>query len=153
MTPWVCVRQLFSSNFGRATGYPCKNGKEMCDFDFRDYATSNVQSSPTFGIFTASHPTLCIMRELYVYKSYIGFEVLIAGIMKSSVFWDITSCSLLEVNQHLGRPCRQKSRALATCFMVVTFLTYSSILKMEATCSSEKSVDFHWTTRRYIPED
>jgi hypothetical protein len=24
---------------------------------------------------------------------------------------------------------------------------------MEATCSSETSVDFQWTTRRYIPDD
>jgi hypothetical protein len=24
---------------------------------------------------------------------------------------------------------------------------------MEAICSSETSVDFYWTTRRYIPED
>jgi hypothetical protein len=26
-------------------------------------------------------------------------------------------------------------------------------LRMEAICSSESSVDFHWTIRRYIPED
>jgi hypothetical protein len=29
---------------------------------------------------------------------------------------------------------------------------YSSTLKMETTCSSETSVDFQQTTRRYIPE-
>jgi hypothetical protein len=32
-------------------------------------------------------------------------------------------------------------------------LAYSSILKMEAICSSETSVDFQQTTRRYISED
>jgi hypothetical protein len=32
-------------------------------------------------------------------------------------------------------------------------LAYSSAMKMEATCSSETSVDFRRTTRRYIPED
>jgi hypothetical protein len=30
---------------------------------------------------------------------------------------------------------------------------YSSIVKMEAVCSSETPVDFQRTTRRYIPED
>jgi hypothetical protein len=38
-------------------------------------------------------------------------------------------------------------------FTQVSCLAYSSTLKMEATCSSETSLDFHWTTRRYIPED
>jgi hypothetical protein len=33
------------------------------------------------------------------------------------------------------------------------FLTYSSTLKMEATCSSKASIDFQRATRRYIPED
>jgi hypothetical protein len=32
-------------------------------------------------------------------------------------------------------------------------LAYSSTLKMEATCSSETSADFHQTTWRYIPEE
>jgi hypothetical protein len=35
----------------------------------------------------------------------------------------------------------------------VSCLVYSSTLKMEATCSSEISVDFQRITRRYIPED
>jgi hypothetical protein len=34
----------------------------------------------------------------------------------------------------------------------VASLACSSTLKMEAICSSETSVDFQWTTRRYIPE-
>jgi hypothetical protein len=33
------------------------------------------------------------------------------------------------------------------------FSAYSSTLKREAICSSETSVDFQRTTRRYIPED
>jgi hypothetical protein len=32
-------------------------------------------------------------------------------------------------------------------------LAYSSILKKDATWSSETSVDFQWTTYRYVPED
>jgi hypothetical protein len=41
--------------------------------------------------------------------------------------------------------------AAATCFTLVSFLGYSSTLKMEAICSSETSVNFQQTTRRYIP--
>jgi hypothetical protein len=41
----------------------------------------------------------------------------------------------------------------ATRFMLVSCLAYSSTVKIEATCSSETSVEFHRTTRRYIPED
>jgi hypothetical protein len=36
---------------------------------------------------------------------------------------------------------------------LVSCLAYSSTLKMEAKCSSEVSVDFRRTTRRYTPED
>jgi hypothetical protein len=35
--------------------------------------------------------------------------------------------------------------------MPVSFLSYSSTLKLEATCFSEKPVDFQWTTRRCHP--
>jgi hypothetical protein len=42
---------------------------------------------------------------------------------------------------------------LATFLMQVSFLAYSSTLKMEAICSSEASVDFQQATRRYIPQE
>jgi hypothetical protein len=42
---------------------------------------------------------------------------------------------------------------LVTCFTLVSCLAYFSILKMEATCSSETSFYFQRTTRRCIPED
>jgi hypothetical protein len=78
--------------------------------------------------------------------------------MKISIFVDITLCSPLKVNWRFGGPCRLhsqlRSRALlATCFMLASCLAYSSILKMEVICSSETSVAFQWTARRYIPED
>jgi hypothetical protein len=44
------------------------------------------------------------------------------------IFWGMTKLALL-----------------ATCFMLVSCLAYSLTLKMEATCSSETSVDFKWT--------
>jgi hypothetical protein len=37
--------------------------------------------------------------------------------------------------------------------MLVSYLAYSSTLKLQATYSSETSVYFHWTTGSYIPED
>jgi hypothetical protein len=40
----------------------------------------------------------------------------------------------------------------ATCFTLVSFLAYSSAMKMEATCSSETSVGFQRATRRYVTE-
>jgi hypothetical protein len=59
-----------------------------------------------------------------------------------------------------------KSRALAcdysfskrialsvTCVMLLSCLVCSSTVKLEATSSSEKSMDFRRATWRYIPED
>jgi hypothetical protein len=42
---------------------------------------------------------------------------------------------------------------LPSAFMLISRLTYSSTLKMKATCSSETSVDFQRTTRCYISQD
>jgi hypothetical protein len=60
---------------------------------------------------------------------YVGFEVLTAVVMKSAILWDTTPCSPLKFNRRFG----------------VT-------RQIEAICSSETSVDFQRTTRRYIPE-
>jgi hypothetical protein len=38
-------------------------------------------------------------------------------------------------------------------FKLMSCSVYSPTLKMEVICSSEMSVDFHWTTRPCIPED
>jgi hypothetical protein len=37
--------------------------------------------------------------------------------------------------------------------VLLSCLAYSSSLKMEATCYPETSVDFQWTTQRYVTED
>jgi hypothetical protein len=42
---------------------------------------------------------------------------------------------------------------LATCFMLVSSLAYSSTTKMEATYSSEAYIKFQGTTRHYIQDD
>jgi hypothetical protein len=79
--------------------------------------------------------------------------------MKSSVFCGITPCSPLKVSRRFGKTCRlyiqgrkisharnqRESRWQAELV--------SCLANIEATCSSESSVDSHRTTRRYIPED
>jgi hypothetical protein len=71
----------------------------------------------------------------------VRFKVITAVVMKSSIFWDITPCSLFKVNQRSGG-----TRCLH-------LQGYPSTLKMEATNLSEMSVDFQRNTRRYIPEN
>jgi hypothetical protein len=51
---------------------------------------------------------------------------------KCSVFWDITQCSPLQIN---------RLALFTACFMLVSSLAYSSVLKM-VICSSETSVDY-----------
>jgi hypothetical protein len=46
-----------------------------------------------------------------------------------------------------------RSRKSATCFRLVSSLSYSSTLKMEATRSPETSVEFYRAARRCILED
>jgi hypothetical protein len=65
-------------------------------------------------------------------RKFVGLQVLTAVVVKNSVFWNI--------------------KLLATCFTIVSCLAYSCALKMEASCSFEKSVNFEWTSRHYNPE-
>jgi hypothetical protein len=90
-----------------------------------------------------------LLRNYVTWKgnSHVGFQVPTEVVMKSTIFWDITPCSQLKVNRRFGGPL------LATCFHAGFLLGLFSTLKMEAICSSETSVDFQRTTRRYIPED
>jgi hypothetical protein len=91
-------------------------------------------------------------------------EVLTAVVMKSSIFWDITLCSPLKVNQRLGGTCHlhvqdrrisqeRNQHEAELCYLLVSCFTYSSILKTELTRFSEMLVDFQQTTQRYNPED
>jgi hypothetical protein len=77
----------------------------------------------------------------------VGFEVPRAVVMKSSVFWDITSGSPGISQARNQRESRRHAYLLVSC------LAYSSTLKMDAKYSSETSAGFQRTIRRYIPED
>jgi hypothetical protein len=102
----------------------------------------------------------------------VELEVPTMAVVKSSIFWYKMPRSLWKVNWPFRGICRlrvhdkrvshtRNDRAagrsyqplLATCLTVVSFLAYSSTLKMEATCSFEISVAFQWITWCYIPED
>jgi hypothetical protein len=65
----------------------------------------------------------------------VRFRVLTAASMKMTVFWDVATCSLVEVYRRFrGAYC-------------------DIALMMEAESTSETSVNFYQTTRRNNPED
>jgi hypothetical protein len=67
--------------------------------------------------------------------------------MKSTIFWDITLCIPLKVNQ-LSR----EHISLLPAFMLVSCSAYLN-LKMEVTCPSEMLLGFKQTTWCYILGD
>jgi hypothetical protein len=90
----------------------------------------------------------------------VWFESLHSCSSKSSVFWDITSCSPLKLNKrfrgiyvyvpHLqGWRVGWASNQLAVSFT----LACASTMKMVVTCSSKTSVDFQQTTWHHISEN
>jgi hypothetical protein len=89
---------------------------------------------------------------LKIRDKYIGIEVLTAVVMKSSIFWDITPCSTSKAGRRFGGICLHHQGLLPTSSLV-SCLAYYLTLKMEATCSSETSVDFQRTTLHYIPKN
>jgi hypothetical protein len=65
-------------------------------------------------------------------------EALTSVVMKSAIFWDITSSSPLKLNRRFGG-------TYSLFFTLVSSTAYSSTLNME--------VDFQRTMWRYVPED
>jgi hypothetical protein len=88
----------------------------------------------------------------------VGFEVFTAVVMKRIIFWDITPCSLLSVNQCFGGTYRLHLQGRRNKFSKkqankqVLAELISSTMKMKAICSSETTVDTQLTTGRYILE-
>jgi hypothetical protein len=84
--------------------------------------------------------------KLLVNANDVGFEVLTALVMKTSIFWDITSCGPLKVHRRFAVTCRlhiqcqiDQSRNQSEAGSQHGCLAYSLTLKMEATYSSETS--------------
>jgi hypothetical protein len=55
--------------------------------------------------------------------------------------------------RRISQARKQHDALLATFFTLIFCLAYSSALKMEATHSSEISIDFQQCTQHYVPED
>jgi hypothetical protein len=74
---------------------------------------------------------------------YPGFEVFIEVTMKSAVFWSVMPSSS-GIVRRFGRTYRLhlqglRTRSVCRILLLVSCLTYSLILKMDATCSFETS--------------
>jgi hypothetical protein len=102
---------------------------------------------------------LCSLYTIYTQnKKNVGFEVLSMVAMKSSIFWDITLCSLCKVNWcskgtcHLQAWVWQQAEPISLIDASRWFscLTHSSTLQMEVTCLQNVSWLTIW---HYIPED
>jgi hypothetical protein len=92
----------------------------------------------------------CLCRIPLQFEGHdVWLQVLTVLVMNGFIFLDITPSSPLKVNRRFGGTYCLHPQG----FTLVSYSAYSSTLKMEATCSSETSVDFQLTTRRYIPED
>jgi hypothetical protein len=63
----------------------------------------------------------------------------VVGTSKSTIFWDITPCSLLSVNRRFGGTYRLHLQGRR--------------IGRARNQRASRSVDTQWTTRRYIPED
>jgi hypothetical protein len=99
-------------------------------------------------------------RLQITYNHNVGFEVLTAVVMKSTILWGIMPCSLLKVNRLFGGTYRlhpqgriSRAKYQREGRWQVVFCSAYLTLRMKAICSSEMSIDFHQTTWCYIPED
>jgi hypothetical protein len=112
-----------------------------------------LRSSHALGQgYTGLHCTTCLDRLRFCFCDLLvgmkanklwsaGHELITAVTTKSAaIFWGMTLCTLVYI-----------SRA-ASCFLLVTCLTFSSTLKTEAVHSSETPVNLHQTTWRHIPK-
>jgi hypothetical protein len=132
----------------------------------------NLNSSECFTTAVAWHA--CWHARLSeLYHKNVGFEVPPVVVMTSTtIFWDITPYSSLKLKRRFGEIYRlhfhrqrislarnqresmwQKHGCTWICFQLVSCSAYFSTLKMEAICSSETSLEFQRTTRRYIAKD
>jgi hypothetical protein len=75
---------------------------------------------------------------------FVGSEVLTAGTMKSSIFWDDT------VQSGRSLVCSGGERTVF-CFLLAGWLAYSLILEMEAGSSSETFVKFYRAVQLHVP--
>jgi hypothetical protein len=126
----------------------------------RSFDVRVVSHFPSFDItkiYKTSNIPLCK-------SDYMRFDVPTEVVMKSYIFWVITSCSLLKVNRRFWGTChlhlrslrisQARNRALlTTCFHAGFLLGLYFEPQTEAKYSSETSTDFQRATQRYISEN
>jgi hypothetical protein len=83
--------------------------QEMCKTNMADANTGSAQLPGLFlrlgGVVYTGTKLRYSIQESVIWFFFVGFEVLTAVVMKSSIFWDITSCSPLKVNRCFGESC------------------------------------------------
>lgn len=100
--------------------------------------------------------------DLLVYRmsNTVIPKLLITVTMKSTIFYNVTPCSLVGVYRRLGgKHClhlqcwrlRWTSKQQARCFLLAPSHLLLT-LKIEVVCSSKMSVKFYKTTRRHVPK-
>jgi hypothetical protein len=95
-------------------------------------------------------------------RKFTSNNLLFKVFTKSFILWNITPTSSLKVDRcfrgtyhlhlqgrRISQTKKQHEAELAICFILVSYLAYSSALNMEATPSSETSVDFQRTSRHH----
>jgi hypothetical protein len=113
-----------------------------------------VWVDPSACIFLMVIISLVVINFHGEYLEHICFVVLTAVVIKISIFWGITPYSPLKIDRRFGQTrLLHLQGLLATSFHVGFLFGLFFDPEIEATCSSEKSVDSQRTTRRYIPED
>jgi hypothetical protein len=89
-------------------------------------------------------------QSMYV---YVGFEVLTAVVMKSSIFWDMTPCSLLSVNRRFVGTYLLHLQSSAWYLLHSCFLLGLFFYPEDGGDMFLRSIDCRRTTRPCIPED
>jgi hypothetical protein len=94
---------------------------------------------------------------------FVGFEVFMVVVMKSSVIWYVMLCSPLKVSWCFRGMCclslqgqvsqtKNHLESLPSAFMLVSCLGYSLTLNMQAMCPFEMLFDSHQITWHCVPE-
>jgi hypothetical protein len=104
-------------------------------------------TSPAFSY--TSNMLLSLIGSLLVWESH--WELAIHSVLWASEQEPIWCCAFPSC--FIFNPtCQQANLFACYCFMLVFCLAYST-LKMEATCSSNMSVEFQQTKQHYIPDN
>jgi hypothetical protein len=151
-----------------AASAPCLHGL-LLDHENRGSTVCSSETSVKFSQTTQRHITYDSTHHscrenlksemMYLCSDVIRKHLPIGKRLKKKCITSMPCCEWdMGISRYRGLSSISKQAAsrttlLAACYMLVSCLAYSSALRMEATYSSGKYVDFHRTTRLYIRED